>query len=309
MARGPRDLLRSFERVTTVDGWEIAVVGATMAEVAADPGIIADRRRCRFVTPPRWDEWYADPFGIAHDGASSVIYERFSVAEPMGRLEALTLHPDGVEFHGPVLPLDVHASYPFVVEHEGATFCVPETTAAGRVELFRAERVPDRWVSETVLLAEFPGIDSTVFHHEDRWWMLSVAPVDRGYSELHAFWAPALTGPWRAHTANPVRRDRAGSRPAGPPFIDCQGRLVRPAQDCSERYGRQIIINEIVRLDEHGFEERSIGALPDPFPPGFGLCHTLAPLGEDRCVIDLGRVQSLFRHPSIARYKAKVKFG
>jgi hypothetical protein len=76
-----------------------------------------------------------------------------------------------------------------------------------------------------------------------------------------------------------VKLDIGSSRPAGTPYrVD--GRLYRPAQDCSGAYGAAVVINEIVTLTVDMFEERPVarlapmadGQLPD------GL-HTLSAFG------------------------------
>ena len=43
-----------------------------------------------------------------------------------------------------VLERSYHLSYPLTFEHEGELLMLPETTAAGRVELYRCVRFPDQ---------------------------------------------------------------------------------------------------------------------------------------------------------------------
>jgi hypothetical protein len=47
------------------------------------------------------------------------------------------------------------------------------------------------------------------------------------------------------------------SRPGGTPFIH-HGKIYRPAQDCSFSYGSAVVLNEILKLDENSFEEKTI---------------------------------------------------
>jgi hypothetical protein len=76
-----------------------------------------------------------------------------------------------------------------------------------------------------------------------------------------------------------VKTDVRNSRPGGTPFVH-EGRLYRPAQDCSVRYGWRLVINEIVELSASDFREvpvRVIGPLEaSPYPHGF---HTLSACG------------------------------
>jgi hypothetical protein len=81
---------------------------------------------------------------------------------------------------------------------------------------------------------------------------------------LHAFYADELFGRWRPHPQNPVKRDLAGTRPGGRPFV-VDGRLYRPAQDCTIRYGRRLMINEILELSPDAFRERTANIV-EPLP-------------------------------------------
>ena len=96
---------------------------------------------------------------------------------------------------------------------------------------------------------------------------------------LFVYYAESITGPYVPHAANPVKTDIRSSRPAGN-FIETNGRIYRPAQDCSETYGGKIQINEIVKLSETEFEEKTVKTILSPdkkFNKGF---HTISSCGE-----------------------------
>ena len=99
-------------------------------------------------------------------------------------------------------------------------------------------------------------------------------------------------GPWSAHAANPVVSDPRQARPGGQLF-EWNGRLCRPAQDCSDRYGRALTIFEIEELTTSQFRERAITRLePETFD-----ANRLHTLNSDRWlrVIDLHRDRLRFR--------------
>ena len=115
--------------------------------------------------------------------------------------------------------------------------------------------------------------------------------------------AEALEGPWRPHAGNPVKRDIGSSRPAGTPFVH-EGRLYRPAQDCTGCYGAAIVVNRVRALDPERFAEEPVARIaPDrasPFPHG---AHTLVAWGE-RTLVDAKRhgfVGAAFRRRALAR--------
>ena len=84
----------------------------------------------------------------------------------------------------------------------------------------------------------------------------------RGVDEALRIWhARALTGPWRLHALDPVKIDASSARPGGTPFVE-GGVLYRPAQDCSTRYGKRLVINRIDVLDGHRFSEVAVRPVP-----------------------------------------------
>jgi hypothetical protein len=175
-----------------------------------------------------------------------------------------------------VLPL--HASYPFLVEHEGEIYCVPETSTANEIALFCALEFPRRWSKAAVLVPDFPGVDPTVFQHEGRWWLLCTRGGPLEDVELWAWHASDLLGPWTEHASNPVKTDVRGARPGGRPFVH-ERELYRPAQDCARRYGWRIAIQRVIELTPNDFREEQVSVLeaaPDSeFPRGR---HTLTVL-------------------------------
>jgi hypothetical protein len=86
-------------------------------------------------------------------------------------------------------------------------------------------------------------------------------------------------GEWHAHVGNPIKIDIRSARPAGPPFRH-RGDLIRPAQDCSKRYGGSVVFNRVVQLTPFDFLEEPIARLePDyrgPYPAGL---HTVCGAG------------------------------
>lgn len=223
----------------------------------------------------------ADPFGLRRGATTTVLAEEFDQREQVGRLVAIEW-PDGgtpVVSRG-VLPLPVHASYPFLVEHEGEIFCVPETERAGDVALFRATEFPGRWERVATILAGVAALDPSLVRHEDRWWMFYGVKGASGEVRLHAAHAPRLEGPWDPHQANPLKIDVRSTRPGGTPFVH-EGVLYRPAQDGTRGYGGAVALNRVTRLSPTEFEEEVVAvATTDPGGPYPAGMHTLSAVGD-----------------------------
>lgn len=167
-----------------------------------------------------------------------------------------------------------HLSYPLVLRHGGSIYMLPETSAASRVQLYRADPFPDRWLPDTVLIEGRRMADATPVFHQGQWWLFATSDEDGGSSwdELHLFHAPNLLGPWSPHVCNPVLIDAGAARPAGRMWHE-DGVLMRPAQDCRTGYGVGLAICRVDRLDPNGFLQRVVERI---VPPGGGNgVHTI----------------------------------
>jgi hypothetical protein len=71
-----------------------------------------------------------------------------------------------------------------------------------------------------------------------------------------------LTGEWRFHPANPIGLDARTIRGAGAVFLQ-DGKLLRPSQDCSVRYGYRLNFHQITALNPEEYREKTVFAL-DP---------------------------------------------
>lgn len=255
-------------------------VGIAPAPISAflEPGT---RLSAAWLRPLARGQFLADPFGVERDGRLHLLVEEYEYATSRGVISRLAAR-DGRQASQPerVLELPVHLSYPYLFEHEGTTYCVPETAEAREVSLYAAERFPDRWCKVATLLEGIAALDSTIFPHGGRWWLLCTDGDGGSDHRLLAYHAPDPLGPWTPHANNPVKVDARSSRPAGTPFVH-QGVMYRPAQDVTHPGGVRVAITRIVELSETRFAEEvvrhvgpiEVGAYRD------GV-HTLAAVGN-----------------------------
>jgi hypothetical protein len=260
-------------------GWR-QVDGADLVDLKAHP-------------PGGWHDlpddstrFYADPFPIEHEGRTHVFVEDFVHAAGYGVISVVEFDANGpVGAPRPVLDTGSHLSYPFVFAHEGAVWMVPESSAAGTIDLYRAASYPDRWVKEVTLVSGVQASDATLFQHSGRWWMLAtVRDAGGAFSDaLHGWSAPDIRGPWRPHERNPLLIDIGTARPAGR-VVRRGNKLIRPFQDCRDGYGAALGLAEITRLDDDGFAQRvEVILRPGPRWPGRRL-HTLNRAGRLECI-------------------------
>ena len=234
-------------------------------------------RFCRLAAPR--NRYWADPFIIARDDQFYVFLEEVPNATGKGHISLLVMDREGRhQGSQTVLERDYHLSYPFVFEHDGAWYMVPESSANRTVELYKCSEFPARWEFVENLLADICAADATLLRHDGKWWLFANVVENRGASsweDLFLFHSDALIGgAWKSHPLNPVVSDVRSSRPAGAIFED-HGRLFRPAQDSSVRYGYGIKINEITVLSENDYAEKEVKSIVPSWDQSLVATHTL----------------------------------
>jgi hypothetical protein len=278
-------------------------------------GISSSFWRYQRIVPPK-DRFWADPHVVYRDGIYYIFLEEFLYKRRRGRISVLTVDrrspagpagPAGATGSvgafgstgatgatgatrpsGPARPLgapvpvlepDYHVSYPFVFEWQGQTYMLVESAAVRRIQVFRCEEFPHRWVFDRNLIEGIEAVDATLFEHQGRWWLFANVKEQAGASdcdELFLFHADnPLSGSWTAHRKNPIVSDARRARPAGSLFLH-QGAIYRPSQDCSDGYGYGLVLNRVDLLTETDYREEEVLRLgPDWHAKARGL-HTLA---------------------------------
>lgn len=229
------------------------------------------------IAPDDASYFWADPFVVCRDDRTMIFFEEWEGAKSKGRIVAMEINPDGST--GPVQPVletDYHLSYPFLFEHDGELYMIPESADADRVEAFRCVEFPHQWEPHAVLLDNIRAYDATLVEHNDRWWMFA-AVQHNGNSTCDELWLYHATGPfdkWQPHPANPISLDLRFARPAGA-FFSHEGELYRPAQDCSERYGYALSIQRVLKLDLESYAEETVDQIMPDWADDISGTHTI----------------------------------
>lgn len=246
--------------------------------------------------------FYADPFPVLHNGEYHLFVEDFDHRVGRGVISVVEMSPQGpAGTPYPVLERPYHLSYPWIGEDDGELWMIPESSAAGTLDLYRSVTYPDTWEHTATLLEGMEISDATPFRHAGRWWMTATVRHGGSYSDtLHLWHAERLRGPWTPHAANPVLVDIAAARPAGR-VVERDGRLVRPVQDGRDGYGAALGLAEITRLDETAFAQRQIASLSTGGTwPGSRL-HTVNRAGRLECIDGSARSPRFRRRPAAER--------
>ena len=248
----------------------------------------------KVILPPKETFW-ADPFVVERDKKYYVFFEELPFATHRAHISVLEIDNNGVWSSArPVIQQPYHMSYPFVFEDQGELYMIPETGENRTIEMYRCTEFPDKWEFDTVLMSDIRAVDTTLHFQDDKWWMfVSLAEKNlRNRDSCHIFFSENFRGPWTPHPENPIKLDVENARMGGH-FFRRNGKLYRPAQNCGERYGRSLKINEVLELNENQYRERLVAEISPDWDPMMLGTHTLNRAGR-LTVIDGEMLRSRF---------------
>lgn len=158
-----------------------------------------------------------------------------------------------------------HLSFPFVFEHMGDIYMMPESRSVRELNLYRATEFPLRWERvNTVLRGRY--MDASIVHYHNRYWLFT----GWGSYSLRIFYSKSPLGPWTPQLL-PFARfySKRSVRPGGKPILLENG-LVRFVQDNSKFYGHQLRAMQVSHLSRFLYFERSLYQAPVLIPKGSG---------------------------------------
>jgi hypothetical protein len=284
-------LKKVWERFFVMQYWNVALVRSNFDSFLKDPS----KHSFIFLRHRNKASFNADCFGIDVKGDVYVFFEELNYkSDGIGRLMWTRIGDIAEE----AIPEEIkipdvykHASYPFLYKEGGALYLIPETAVLKEAAVYECSRFPTEWKKKAVLLSGDFISDSTLFKHNQKYWLFFTIHSDEYDSDmhLHIAFAETLDGPFRMHPQNPVKISARSARPAGAIFVNESGELIRPAQNFCRTYGGSIVFNKIEVLDENRFKEREIDELK-PFHPFYkhGV-HTLNILNDHSFLIDMKR--------------------
>lgn len=216
--------------------------------------------------PPR-DVFWADPFPLKKQDVTYLFFEEYVYKTQRGRISYAVLDENGgIGEPQVVLERPYYLSHPFIFEHRGEFYMIPETAQNRTIEVFRCVQFPDKWEYHKTLMPAVQAVDATLFQHTMRWWMFVNIAHEGGstWDELHLFYADdPLSMDWSPHPMNPIVSDVRSARPAGRIFRR-DGLLVRPSQDSSLGYGCALKFNIITKLNIYEYEEELLERIEPP---------------------------------------------
>jgi hypothetical protein len=220
--------------------------------------------------------FYADPFLLKRNGKTYMFLEDFDFRKNRASIACLEMDGQGpLRAPQTVLDQDYHMSYPYLIENNGIVYMIPETRARETIELYRSTEFPHNWELQKIIARKVSAVDSTILEHAGKLWLFAniAVPGASTFDELHLFYSDSLEGEWTPHPKNPIVSDVRRARPAGALFWE-GGKLIRPSQDCSVRYGYALTFNEVQVISENDYKEKAFNRIEPDWCPGSICTHT-----------------------------------
>lgn len=205
--------------------------------------------------------WLADPFLFEKDGITYIFFEAFDLFVRRGKIGYCVYQDDVVSNIKIIIDKPYHLSFPFIFEHDGNIYIMPETNEDKTVRLFRASEFPNKWVEDTILLNNVQACDTILFEKDKQIYLLA----NEMYAEMHngiypSCWVKNVLYNLDLHNFHKVSRTHVlegdiGVRNAGAVFSDGDV-LIRPGQNSpNNEYGKGVIFYDILSLNP--YEEKA----------------------------------------------------
>ncbi|APX75473.1 Uncharacterised protein [Achromobacter insolitus] len=208
--------------------------------------------------PPK-GRFFADPFVYTQDKKPYIFFEDYDFTSRKGTISVATYSDGAFRLLGTALNLPYHLSFPYIFEHDGVTYMVPETCGNRSIELWKCTEFPLKWELDVNLMTNISAVDTIIFKHGEYWWLLTNIDRTDGQShcdELFAFFSDSpRSTEWTPHACNPIVRNPMRARNAGI-VVSPSGEVIRCAQYqgfC--HYGKGVSLNRIEELSPSTYVE------------------------------------------------------
>jgi hypothetical protein len=259
-------------------------------------GLDISLRKATSLHPPR-NAFWADPFGVRHEGRDFVFFEAYPYATKRGILAVVEFEKGKWKNYQVILDTPYHLSYPYLFQYNQEWYMLPETGANKKVSIYKCQDFPGKWEHHTDIMKNIVAIDSSIFEWDGKWWLFSTLEDEPGCAKNEALFLYYADTPfskdWRLHPDSPIYTDVSKGRMAGRVF-QWQNKLYRPAQDGSLGYGGAVKLFEITTLSETVYQEKEVTHIAANWDPKLFRTHTFDFNGDFLLVDALRKTRRFF---------------
>lgn len=227
--------------------------------------ILTDKETPFTVIKNSFRYWAADPFIFEYDGKAYIFAELYDYVKCRGCLGYCELNEKRVSWK-PVIEEAYHISYPCIFRSGQEIYIMPESGANDELVLYRAIRFPDQWEKVRTLRHSVQYGDTTPFEWKNHKYALAYDVKKAGKYKM-----VLLDLENEDKDKELSISDIESCRPAGRMF--CYGnKNIRPAQDCTNGYGKGLIFYEYWMDENKVYTEKLFASI---FPEHLNLSKSL----------------------------------
>ena len=207
--------------------------------------ILDDKATPFIIVPNNNNSWAADPMVFKHNGEIYIFAELYDYKLRRGTIGFTKYNGSSFNNWTPIITEPFHMSYPFVFEHNGEIYMLPETSGANSLILYKATEFPYKWQKEKTIIDNVKWVDTTLFKQNDSYigYTESVGEIEDFFIKLNN--DLEITDIKKFDFD--INKNRCGGR-----MFKLGSDLVRVCQDCTEKYGGALFFrkHDIDTLDE-----------------------------------------------------------
>ena len=196
--------------------------------------------KLHYVINPYKKKWFADPFILREsDDKLELLVEEYDSDIKKGRIARIVINKqtDKIVACSIVLELPSHLSFPAIYRFDDKIFVHPENSASGVSTIYEYDLGNDKLINPVVLVNE-PLTDAVIIKCGECYKMYAThVPTSCG-NTLTEYQSDNFLGEYNKTKTITFQDNTA--RMAGA-FLEYQGKLIRPAQDCNHDYGRAVV--------------------------------------------------------------------
>lgn len=192
--------------------------------------ILTDKETPFCIIPNSYKFWAADPFVFDYKNDIYVFAELYDYKLRRGVIGYSKLNGNKFGEWIPVICESYHMSYPFIFEHNGDIYMIPETSGANALILYKAVDFPVEWEKEQIIKDNVKWVDTTLFKRANGFvaFTESIGKIEDLKLQLNDSLDIISSEIIDCET----NKFRCGGR-----MFEYDDKLVRVCQDCSEKYG------------------------------------------------------------------------
>lgn len=219
-------------------------------------------------------QWLADPFLYEYNGRHFLFVEQYFNSKNRASIGVYEIE-DGKPIHNSIIiDTPYHMSYPCVFLYNGTHYMIPESSSNQTLDLYVADEFPLKWSLKKTLESGRRLVDTTVVVRENVIFLLTYENNSNGWT-LYSYCLDM--NDYSLSKISETYYNTNVGRPAGCLF-EKDGRLFRPAQNCSTKYGESLLIYEVIELSKKSYREQfvyEIKCIDVKFEEHFERIHTL----------------------------------